>query len=273
MRHSRTSMPSDTAKRRTRGVDRAFHILNYLQEQKRPMRPNEIAEGIGAPKSTVYDLIGLLLEHQAVEHFDLEGRIFLGRKLYFFGLSYLRNFDLAREAGEDLGRLTQATRETAQLCMLEGHRYTVVMMKEGERPFRISANIGEPVPLPWTASGRLLVSHLSDAEILDFIPPEDFVLPDGRRLAPQTFLAEVRQARESGFFSIDSVVDTFTHCLAAPVFNEGHHCIATLCLVAPREDAAANRQHYRTTLIESAGRLTRKLTGEARAATSERASA
>ena len=256
-------MPSHVAKRRARGVDRAFHILNYLQEQKRPMRPNEIAEGIGAPKSTVYDLIGLLLEHQVVEYFDLEGRIFLGRKLYFFGLSYVRNFDLAREAGDHLTRLTQATRETAQLCMLEGHRYTVVMMKEGERPFRISADIGETVPLPWTASGRLLVSHLGDAEILDFIPPEDFVLPNGNKLAPETFLAEIQEARDAGFFSIDSVVDTFTHCLAAPVYNEGHECVATLCLVAPREDAAANRQHYRTTLTESASQLTRKLAGKA----------
>ena len=266
-------MQSDNTSRRARGVDRAFHILNYLREQKRPMRPNEIAEGIGAPKSTVYDLIGLLLEHQVVEYFDPEGRIFLGRKLYFFGLSYVRNFDLAREADDHLTRLTQATRETAQLCMLEGHRYTVVMMKEGGRPFRISADIGEPVPLPWTASGRLLVSHLRDAEILDFIPAEDFVMPNGDKLAPEIFLAEVQQARESGFFSIDSVVDTFTHCLAAPVYNEGRACVATLCLVAPREDAAVNRLHYRTTLTESASQLTRKLAGEAWGANPAKATA
>jgi len=261
---NRTGRPSDGSARRARGVDRAFHILGYLQEQKRPMRPNEIAEGIGAPKSTVYDLIGLLLEHQALEYYDPEGRVFLGRKLYFFGLSYLRRFDLAREAGEHLTHLTRATHETAQLCMLEGRRYTVVMTKEGERPFRISADIGEPVPLPWTASGRLLLSHLGDAEILEFIPAEDFVLPDGRRLAPERFLAEVRQARESGCFSIDSVVDTFTHCLAAPVYDQERACVATLCLVAPREDAAANQARYRAVLTESAARLTRKLAGDTR---------
>ena len=250
------------AARRARGIDRAFHILDYLQEQKRPMRPNEIAEGIGAPKSTVYDVINLLLDHNIVQYFDAEGRVFLGRKLYFFGRSYLREFDLAREAEAHLSHLAQSTRETSQLCMVEGDKYTVVMMKEGERPFRISSDVGEPVPLPWTASGRLLLSHMSDDEILDFIPPEDFVLPNGKTMSGKTFLAQVRKAREDDFFSFDSVADNFTHCFAAPVYNEEKKCVAALCLIAPREDAAKNYHRYKRVLSESATQLTRRLAGD-----------
>ena len=58
--------------------------------------------------------------------------------------------------------------------------HVVAQTRDGARPFRISSNVGEPVPIPWTASGRLLVSHLSDAEIQALIPDEDFRLPDGR---------------------------------------------------------------------------------------------
>ena len=65
------------------------------------------------------------------------------------------------------------------------------------------------MPIPWTASGRLLVAHLTDEEILDFIPADDFVLPNGTRLAPARFIAEVRQADIDGYFTFDSAVETF----------------------------------------------------------------
>jgi DNA-binding IclR family transcriptional regulator len=246
--------------RRMRGLDRAFEILDFLRERHKPARPNEIAVGIGAPKSTAYELVNLLLNAGILEYADGEGRVYLGRKLYFLGLAYQSQFDLTRECKAYLARLAETTRETAQLCMLDGHKYTVVMLKEGARPFRISSDIGEPIPLPWTASGRLLVSHMRDEEILAFIPKGDFLLPDGSTLSKDVFLEEVRKARREGFYSFDSIADSFTHCFAAPIW-QGAVCSATLCLVAPREDAARNGARYKETLIDAARELTEKLAG------------
>jgi DNA-binding IclR family transcriptional regulator len=53
----------------------------------------------------------------------------------------------------------------------------------------------------------------------------------------------VRQAWHDGFFTFNSIVDSFTHCFAVPVMDEGH-AAATLCLVAPRADGIANRDRY-----------------------------
>lgn len=247
--------------RRMRGLDRAFEILDFLRERRKPARPNEIAIGIDAPKSTAYELVNLLLKLGVLEHTDDDGRVFLGRKLYFLGQAWQSQFDLTRECKAHLARLAEATRETAQLCMLDGRKYTVAMMKEGARPFRISSDIGEPIPIPWTASGRLLVSHMSDEEILSFIPPADFVLPDGSTLATQAFLDQVHAARRDGFFSFDSIADNFTHCFSAPVFQHGDICVATLCLVAPRDDAAKNYDAYRKALVEEARELSSQLVG------------
>ena len=245
--------------RRARGLDRAFEILDYLRGLRRPARPNEIAIGLEAPKSTIYELVSLLLKAGVLEHADKEGRVFLGRKLYFLGLAYQSQLDLTRECKAFLDELAEATRETSQLCMLDGDKYTVAMMREGVRPFRISSDVGERIPIPWTASGRLLVSHLSDDEILSFIPKEDFVLPSGAALEPSLFLVEVRKAREDGFFSFDTLADNFTHCFAAPVYRERGICAATLCLIAPREDGARNYDRYRGALVGAARSLSEKI--------------
>ncbi|WP_212525042.1 IclR family transcriptional regulator [Actibacterium sp. MT2.3-13A] len=249
------------ARKRARGIDRAFDILDHLRAVKHPQRPGEIAQALGAPKSTVYDLVATLVEHGMLETVDSQGNVFLGRRLYFLGLAYQEHFDLAREAGVLLKEITAQTSETSQFCMLDGEKYTVAMMCEGSRPFRISADVGERTPIPWTASGRLLLGGMADEEILTLIPPEDFTLPSGERMNRDAFLAEVRAASRQGFFSFDSIVDSFTHCFAAPVYDEAGKCVATLCIVAPKEDARANYDTYKQILIDAGRSLSDLLRG------------
>ncbi|MFP3481022.1 IclR family transcriptional regulator, partial [Burkholderia sp. SIMBA_057] len=82
---------------------------------------------------------------------------------------------------------------TAQLCMLEGNKYTVVLSENSSRPFNISSDIGVKVPIPWTATGRLLLAHLRANEIRALIPDEDFVLDNGRRVEFEAFLSDVER--------------------------------------------------------------------------------
>lgn len=254
-----TVVDDSISNRRSRGLERAFEILDFFRSHRKPARPNEIAALLGAPRSSVYELINLLLKHGVLEYSGSEGQVFLGRKLHFLGSAYAEHFDLMRECEKSLVRITQETRETAQLCMLDGNKYTVALMKEGIRPFRISSNVGEAMPIPWTASGRLLLGHLSDAEILNLIPKEDFKLPNGDWLDTQAFLKEAREAGAAGYFTCGSIVDSFTQCFAAPVYKEGKVCIATLCLVAPREDGQRNQKEYLDCLVSAANDLSQRL--------------
>jgi DNA-binding IclR family transcriptional regulator len=246
---------------RTRGIDRAFEILECLHDSKKPLRPNEIAIAIGAPKSTTYDVVGLMLSRGILDRADAEGRVFLGRRLYLFGLSHLTHFDVMRLASGYLDHLSEVTGQTAQLCVLDNRKYVVAQMKEGERHFRISSDVGEPVALPWTASGRVLVSHLDDKAILKLIPSDDFKLPDGKRLSERTFLKEVAEARLEGFFSCDGTSGRFTHCFAAAVYDEQSQCVATLCLLTPREEGLQDHARYKQALIDSARQMTVRIGG------------
>ena len=108
-----------------------------------------------------------------------DGKVFFGKSLYFYGVDYLREHDLVRRGRDEVDRLAQETGETSQFCVMHENKYTVVHMRAGSRPFRISSDIGTQIPLPWTASGRLLLSHLSEAEIRALVRPEDLRLPNG----------------------------------------------------------------------------------------------
>ena len=249
------------ASARLRGVDRTVDILNHLAEVGEARRPNEISAALGAPRSSTYDLVHALLRTGLLDRADDEGRVFLGRRVFMLGLAYQDRFDLFREARKALAHLSTVTGETSQFCMLDGTKYTVALMHEGPRPFRISASVGERVPIPWTASGRLLLAHLDDAGIESAVPREDFRLPSGKAIAPKEFLAEIRAASTNGYHVADSVVDTYTRCFAAPIIDSRGVTIATACLVAPRDDGLRNEAEYLDALCEAAAQLSAKCGG------------
>ena len=249
-----------TAARR-RGIDRVVEVLECLYARNEPLRPNQIAAAVGAPRSTIYEIVERLREAGLLESYDDEGRVFLGRRLHYFGTAYVRRVDLMREADQMLRRLTEQTNETAQLCLMEDGKYTVALARHGGHHFRISSDIGQRVPLPWTASGPLLVSHLADADILRLIPAEDFRLPDGRHLAPEAFLQRVGAARDRGLSRLDGQLDTFTHCMAAPVLDASRVCLATLCLVIPRLEAEPRGAQLARILVAAAAELSERVAG------------
>jgi DNA-binding IclR family transcriptional regulator len=101
---------------------------------------------------------------------------------------YLGANYLSRLAREEVLAIAEQTGETAQFCVLHGNKYTLVHMQKGTRILRISTDLGVTVPIPWTASGRLLLDHMSREEVEHFrvsIP----LLHGGNKSTRQPFMA------------------------------------------------------------------------------------
>lgn len=220
---------------RERSLDRMAQVLDFLHAHRRPIATADLARSIDAPRSTVYNLVKSLIDLGILEAAGEDGRIYFGHKLYLWGLDYMRENPLVRRGREEVDRLSQETGETAELCMLQNGRYTIVHMCPGQRPFRISSAVGLQIPLPWTASGRLLLSDLPRGEVDALIGDNDFVLPDGRSIVRGDFHAAIAEARRTGHCITSGLVDAFTKCIAAPVFDADDKVVATLCFVVSME--------------------------------------
>ena len=186
---------------------------------------------MNAPRSTVYEIVNLFLAAEVLEYAGDSAEIYFGRAVYLYAHDYFATHAVVSNGQEEVRRLAALTGETCQFCMPVGNKYAVVSMQDSARVFRIGSDIGVLVPIPWTASGRLFVSHMTPAELTAFIPPEDFRAPDGRMIDPDAFLAEGRLARQRGICIVSGLVDDFATCLAAPVFEPGGRCIACICFI------------------------------------------
>lgn len=233
---------------RERGIDRAVAILDFIHRHGKPVKIAELVEGLGAPRSSIYDVVRSLMAAGLLESRG-EGVVFFGSTLYFYGADFLREHDVFRRGREEVDRLAQDTGEICQLCVPHNGKFTVAHMRHGTRGFNVSSGIGIEVPLPWTASGRLFCAGLSDDEIAARLTPEDFTLPNGRIVALEAFIASVRLAERDGYCLVSGLVDAYTHCIAAPIYGEGGRVIASVCFIVLIDTAEERIAELRETLV------------------------
>lgn len=240
--------------KRARGIDRAIDILNYIHELRQPASVGDIAKSIAAPRSSTYELVQRLVDAKLLESYD-SGRVFFGRAMHYYGMDYVAGMPLIQRAQDEISCLANRWGETAQYCGMDGNKYTVILMDVGRQTFRLSADIGVKVPLPWTASGRLLLGDMSDNEIFELIPPDDFVLPDGGAIERDQFLQEVRDAKRNGYCCTEGLVNSFSLCMAAPVKGQSGHIVGTICFMATLDSREEARAALLEALIDSGKRL------------------
>lgn len=246
---------TNTTQRRERSVDRILQILEFLHGHGEGIRIGALAKALNAPRSSTYTLVNDLAEAGLLEVSPEDSRIFFGKRMYLYGLNYIRENSLAKRARMEVDRLAKETGETSEFCMLQNGRYTIMHMRPGNRPFRISSAVGLQIPIPWTASGRLLLAGRSRAEIEELIADEDLVLPDGRRIDIDGFIDAIGAARNDGYCLTKGLVDAVTQCLAAPIYGAEGNVEATICFVLPIDLTQDRTDVLRARLLQSSRTL------------------
>ncbi|WP_321917015.1 MULTISPECIES: IclR family transcriptional regulator [unclassified Paraburkholderia] len=239
---------------RARGVDRVVEIFRQLHIAQRPMTMRELIDATGAPRSSIYELVTILTGVGWLET-TADGSVFFGREMHYYGSDYATHNDLISRSHQAILALVRKYEETTQLCMLEGNKYTVVLSESSARPFNISSDIGVRVPIPWTATGRLLLGHLNADEIRELIPGDDFVLDNGVRIDFNGFFQEVQLAKEQGYCCTEGLSNAFRLCMAAPVRDRAGFPIAALCFMTSRDTSPERRSAMLEDLLQSAKAL------------------
>ena len=249
------SADEKTTASREKGLNRVLEILDFLHTTQRAIGIGDLAKGVNAPRSTTYTLVRSLVDAGLLEMAGDGNRVYFGKKLYLYGMAYMRGNDLLRRGRQEVDTLSRETGETSELCMLQSGRYTIIHSSPGTRPFRISSATGLQIPLPWTASGRLLLAGLDRSRIEAMVTEEDLVLPDGRKIELDDFIDDIARARVTGYCVTSGLVDAYTKCLAAPVFSAPGKVEATICLVVPIDTSETRTGELVALLRERAARL------------------
>jgi len=245
-----------TARRsRVSGIDRALQVIDYLYETGSPAGVYAIAKAVKAPLSTVYVIVDDLVEKNMLTR-NTDGSVWLGPRLYHYGLAYARSLDFMSVATHEMHDLCREAGETVQVCGRDGDYMLVLAMADGPSHFQVASRVGTRVPLNWTASGRLLAGHLPEAERVELFRRCAKSSPTGRAEMDAEVLSSSAGAAFDARLSIQAgESDYAVACIASPICDRDGECVATISIVLPEQKAFSDENRYTAHVRASAERI------------------
>ncbi|WP_338662936.1 IclR family transcriptional regulator [Pararoseomonas sp. SCSIO 73927] len=142
----------------------ALEILEYFARRLRPATPAEIADELGWPRSSTFNLVGTL----AAKGYLYEQP---GRSGYYPSPRWLALAEAVAGADPlppELQRLVRAVRretgETTLIATMAGTDAIFLCVEQSEQPVRYFAQVGDRVPVHASSAGRALLAQAPLAE-------------------------------------------------------------------------------------------------------------
>jgi DNA-binding IclR family transcriptional regulator len=236
------------------GVVAVLDVLDTL-DRRGPATLSELARETGVAKSTLHRVCTTMGKRGWIARDARSGQLELGPRVAWLArstpASALTPAFHAIAAG-----LVARHNETTCLTVLDGRESVFVAKEETSHPVRLVTAVGSRLPAFASASGRVLLADLPEADVAALYAGCELVTPTGRRLDGLEELAAIlRETRRRGYGENVDETALGLHCIAAPLGPRGRVTAAiTICVPSGRMSPARKR-HLLPDLLEAAQEL------------------
>lgn len=211
------------AERQTNGVQsvqRALALLERVAEAQCGARLTDLARDAGLAASTVHRLL-TTLEQSGFVHADAaSGRWHVGQRAFAVGTAYTKQRSFVAPALPFLRRLRDATRETANLGVIEDGEVVTLSQVESREIMRAISPPGGRVPVMCSGMGKAILATWEDAAIDRAIERHGLRALTKRSLtSPEAVHAEIANIRQRGYALDDEEFVIGLRCVAAVVWG------------------------------------------------------
>ena len=197
-------------------AERTLRLLTTMAKIGQPTSASLLAQRLGIPRSSVYQLLAELEKQDFAIHFSKERKWGLGVKSFEIGSAYSRHQPLerlARPVVEKLiAELNQITLVSGHLAVLDGDQVLYLLEQKGKPSLGLITDVGIKLPAHLTASGRAMLQGLSDKQLRANYGGFDY-LQRRTELGPGTFRQlqeQLKTERELGYsLEVDEVTVGF----------------------------------------------------------------
>ncbi len=241
-------------------LHKTLDILEAIRGSRSGITLADLARVLSIPKPTAYRILATLEARGYLARNQKSGYQ-MTRK--FFELQYKESDEqrLTLTALPVMEQLVDSCRETVNLGILDAGEVVVIGTVESPQTIRMSSKVGNRRYLHATALGKVLLSGLSDQEVLRLIRIKRLPrLTPNTLVTQQSVLGEIRNVRKQGFAVDDEENEPGGRCLGAPILGPGERVIAALSISAPLFRMEMSRVRTLTDdLIESCRSITKAM--------------
>lgn len=236
MPKARTTAAHPLSRYRVPILDRTLDLLELLARQPGGLTLTAMTEALQMPKNSVFRIATTLSLRGYAERDEIAKTYRLSRRLLGLGHAAVGGDRLIQAAAPILTALRDATGETALLGTLAGQQGVVLDQVPSSHPVKVVVEIGHAFTLHTAAPAKAMLAHWDPEALRDFVSRMRFARHTRHTITrASAFLAELQQARASGY-ALDRGEESETFaCVAAPVFNHRGQAIAALWISGPSD--------------------------------------
>src|SRR3989442_2021987 len=238
-----TTVTPKRARRSVQSVDRALDLLEALVAAEGEVAITTLATRTGLHVSTVHRLLATLLRRGYVRQNPETSRYYAGAKLATLSEGRSRFGELRLRARPLLRGLTEATRETANLVVLDDLQAVYIETMPSPQVVRLFTSVGNRTPLHATGAGKALLANLPAVRRDALLERLDLRGDTARTLVDRAVLRRtLDEGREKGYALDDEEYDEGVRSVAVPVMPApGRESAAGAPVTALSSSAPASR--------------------------------
>jgi IclR family pca regulon transcriptional regulator len=154
---------------------------------------------------------------------------FLRPKILALGYAYLSSTSLGTVLQPYIEKVSETTRESCSVGVLEDDEVVYVARAATKRIMSVALNVGSRLPAYCTAMGRVLLAHLSEADLAAYLSRVDLAPTTENAITnPEVLKALLGSVRESGFALVDQELEVGLRSLAVPIRNLAGKVVAAM---------------------------------------------
>jgi DNA-binding IclR family transcriptional regulator len=214
-------------------VERALSILETLASAQE-IGVTELANKLGAGKSSVFRLLAALAAKGYVEKNPATERYRLTYKLFVVGSAAAERYGLKDVAAAVMDRLSAETGETVNLGVLEQDRVVNLHKVEAPQLLRMHLQVGRGVPAHATALGKVLLAGLEPADLDRWLKAHRLTGLTPHTITERRALRRaLRQAAERGYSLDNEECSVGLRCVAAAIRDRRGTVVAAVSISGP----------------------------------------
>ncbi|MDE3178783.1 MAG: IclR family transcriptional regulator [Acidobacteriota bacterium] len=149
-------------------LEKGLDILEVLASSSAPQSLSELARRLSRTSSELFRMLNALEKRGYIEREPVSGKYGLTLRLYELAHTHSPVEKMLRAASIPMRTLAESIKESCHISTLDSERLVVLAQAESPEVFRFSVEVGSTFSPAHTASGRLLLAHLKEAELRHF---------------------------------------------------------------------------------------------------------
>ncbi|GCE07657.1 IclR family transcriptional regulator [Dictyobacter aurantiacus] len=142
-------------------LEKGLDILECLAAHTVPLTQAQLARLLGRGASELFRMLTCLERRRYIQRDPVSGAYSLTLRLFELGHTHSPYQGLLRAAARPMRELVDEINESCHLSVVHQGRLVVLAQEENHARLRLSVEVGGTFPLLHTASGRLLLAHMS----------------------------------------------------------------------------------------------------------------